>query len=390
MRILFVSHSFPPSDRPLSNVGGMQRVATELHSALSARPDVSLSDLVLHSSWRFTHLKTGPFLASSLHRIRDTVRRGQVDAVLFSSMVTAALAVPLKKTLRRRGVLAAAIVHGRDVTMNFKPYQRLVPRIFEALDVVLPVSRATGDACEARGLHPSKMFVVPNGVEVNRFQKFADRSHRRAELLARFDGLQPVPHGGMLLCSVGRQVKRKGFVWFVDKVLPLLPEDAHYWLAGDGPESESIAEAARRRGISHRIGLLGRVTEKDLELLYSAADLFIMPNVPVAGDMEGFGVVMLEAGLSGLPTIGSRLEGITDVIEEDENGHLVPSGDAWAFSEAIMGYYHDTKALMSARERAADYVATHFGWKAVAATYAGILSSAITSSGPAEVVAQVG
>jgi phosphatidylinositol alpha-1,6-mannosyltransferase len=367
----------------------MQRVATELHAALTSRPDVSLSDLVLHSSWRWTHLKTGPFLARSLHRIHEIVARGRVDAVLFSSMVTAALAIPLKKTLRSRGVLAAAIVHGRDVTMKFKPYQRLVPLVFDALDAILPVSRATGDACEARGLDPSKMYVVPKGVEVNRFRKLADRTGSRADLLVRFgDRLEPVPHDGLLLCSVGRQVKRKGFVWFVDRVLPLLPEDVHYWLAGDGPESESIAEAARQRGIGHRIGLLGRVAETDLELLYSAADLFIMPNVPVAGDMEGFGVVMLEAGISGLPTIGSRLEGITDVIEEGENGHLVASGDAWSFSESIMRYYHDPDALTSARDRAVTYVAANFGWDAVAATYAEIISNSIRPLRPSEAVLQ--
>ncbi|MEX0747555.1 MAG: glycosyltransferase family 4 protein [Rhodothermales bacterium] len=367
----------------------MQRVATELHSALKARPDVLLADLLLHSSWRWTHLKTGPFLARSLHGIRELVSSGQIDAVLFSSMVTAALAIPLRKTLRSQGVIAAAIVHGRDVTMKFKPYQRLVPRVFDALDAVLPVSRATGDACEARGLDPSRMFVIPNGVEVGRFRKPANRSNSRADLLTRFEGrLKPVPPGVMLLCSVGRQVKRKGFVWFVDNVLPLLPEDVHYWLAGDGPEAESIAEAARQRGIRHRIGLLGRIAEKDLELLYSAADLFIMPNVPVDGDMEGFGVVMLEAGLSGLPTIGSRLEGITDVIEEGENGHLVATGDAWSFSEAVMRYYHDPEALSTARKRAVDYVAAHFGWDAVAATYAGILSDAIRSSRPRKVVLQ--
>ncbi|RMH50568.1 MAG: glycosyltransferase family 4 protein, partial [Bacteroidetes bacterium] len=63
MRLLFVSHSFPPAGRPLSNVGGMQRVATELHAALRRQPGLTLESLVLRASWDTTHLKTPPFLA---------------------------------------------------------------------------------------------------------------------------------------------------------------------------------------------------------------------------------------------------------------------------------------------------------------------------------------
>ena len=112
-----------------------------------------------------------------------------------------------------------------------------------------------------------------------------------------------------------------------------------------------------------------------------------MPNIPVAGDMEGFGVVMLEAGLSGLPTIASRLEGITDVIREGENGHLLASGDAWGFSEAIMRYYHDGAGLSEARERASRYVADHFSWHAVADRYVTALRTASAPSISEEAVA---
>lgn len=310
-------------------------------------------------------------MASAYAKIRRLARQGEIDAVLFSSMVTATLALPLRKHLRRHGVAAAAIVHGRDVTLESAPYQRLVPRIFSALDAVLPVSRATGEACIQRGLPRNKLHVVPNGVAVHRFAG-GSRAAARAELLVRFPG-RAVPGKGMLLCSVGRQVKRKGFGWFIKEVMPLLPDDVHYWLAGEGPESERIAAAINENGLSDRVRLLGRVTDDDLELLYAGADLFIMPNIPVSGDMEGFGVVMLEAGLSGLPTIGSRLEGISDVIEEGQNGHLVPTGDVWSFSEAIMQYYREEARLGEAGSRAAAHVRGRFSWAAVAAQYVRVL-----------------
>lgn len=371
MRILFVSHSFPPTDRPLSNVGGMQRVATELFTALHEHESVALRSSVLRSSWRWTHLKTAPYMARTLWKIYAMAERREIDAILFSSMVTAALATPLRNHLRRHGVATAAIVHGRDVTLNIAPYQAFVPRVFSALDAVLPVSRATGQACLDRGLPPDKLFVVPNGVAVHRFNGASELSPR-TRLIQRF-AEKPLPEDGLLLCSVGRQVKRKGFAWFVRAVMPLLPSDVHYFLAGEGPEAEHIADAARKKGVADRIHLLGRVSEDDLALLYAGSDLFVMPNIPVVGDMEGFGVVMLEAGLSELPTIGARLEGISDVIEEGENGHLVASGDAWGFSEAVMQYYHDPIRLENASKRAAHHVRNRFSWQAVADRYVSVL-----------------
>jgi phosphatidylinositol alpha-1,6-mannosyltransferase len=310
----------------------------------------------------------------ALWKIRTMAERREIDAVLFSSMVTASLALPLRAHLRRCEVLASAIVHGRDVTLDIPFYQRLVPRVFSALDAVLPVSSATGNACLARGLDASKLFVVPNGVALHRFAPSQSNGTARSMLTRRFPD-QNLPDRGLLLCSVGRQVKRKGFPWFISEVMPLLPDDVHYWLAGDGPEMDDILAAAQRSGVRHRVRLLGRVSESDLELLYAGSDLFIMPNIPVAGDMEGFGVVMLEAGLSGLPTIGSRLEGITDVINEGQNGHLVSSGDAWGFSEAIMQYYRNDDRHFEARSSAIQYVRDRYSWRAVADRYVHVLDT---------------
>lgn len=367
MRLLFISHSFPPPGRPLANVGGMQRVAMELHGALKKHPRVELRDVLLRTSWRWTHARTAPFLARAGWRLWQMARRGAVDAVLFSSMVTAGLALPLRRVLRANGVACGAIAHGRDVTLPVVPYQWLLPRIFGALDGVFPVSRATGAACRRRGLPARKMRVVPNGVDPARFAPPEDPKAARRELLDAFGA--SLPDGGLLLCSVGRHVKRKGFDWFAGRVLPRLPEGVHYWLAGDGPKTKAIARAARRAGVAHRVRLLGRISEENLHRLYRGADLFVMPNIPVEGDMEGFGVVMLEAGLSGLPTVAARLEGIQDVVEEDQNGHLVAPGDAEGFAGRIRRYRSGERDACVAGRRAAGHVRSRFGWPAVAGRY---------------------
>ena len=369
MRLLFVSQSFPPQNRPLDNLGGMQRVAVELYDALRAHPDLDLDALVLRSTWRWHHVVGVPWWIQTLRQVRRKAEAGEIDAVLFSSMAVGAMAPLLHKTLAPLGIPMAVIAHGRDVTLR-GPYQRLIRRIFDALDAVFPVSRATAAACRVRGVPPEKIRVVPNGVKLRRFEPLADLAMMRDALReAVGDPDYALPDDALLLCSVGRQVERKGYAWFVDSVMPLLPEDVHYWLAGDGPEAENIAAAAARRGLGRRVRLLGRISDDALHTLLRGADLFVMPNVPVPGDMEGFGVVLLEAGLCGTPAIAARLEGIRDVITEGANGHLVESGDAWGFSEAIMRYYHDRGRMDAAAARAAQHTAETFSWAAVADHY---------------------
>ena len=121
--------------------------------------------------------------------------------------------------------------------------------------------------------------------------------------------------------------------------MPQLPENVHYWLAGNGPETPNIQQTINKNNLNNRVRLLGRVSDEHLSLLYRGSDLFMMPNIPVAGTMEGFGVVMLEAGMGGQPIIASRLEGIQDVITEGQNGHYVESGDADGFVNAVMKYH---------------------------------------------------
>ncbi len=375
-RLLFVSHSFPPDGRPHANVGGMQRVATELFEAFGHVDGLELSGHLLRTSWRMTHARIPFFLWRVQRHLAREARERSVDVVLFSSMVTASVATRVQPALRQAGIRTAAIVHGQDVTTPFGPYQRFVPKVFDALDAVLPVSRATGAQCTDRGLPPAKLHVVPNGVKLARFAPLEPRPVMRRELVQAIgDPAHPFPENALLLCSVGRHVKRKGFAWFVEHVMTQLPADVHLWLAGEGPETPLIQAAAQRFGVEDRVRVLGRVSDADLMRLYRGADLFVMPNIPIPGTMEGFGVVMLEAGISGLPAIASRLEGIQDVIAEGENGHFVETGDAAGFVRTILRYDRDRTALAQAADRAAAYTRQTFSWEAVARRYLEIVQS---------------
>ncbi len=367
MRILYVSHSFPLPGQPLSNVGGMQRVATGLCAALAERQDLHLSRLVLETSWKATPYRMPGYMAGLLRRIPRVVEEERIDIVLFSSMVTASLAVALRKRLMRSGALLAAIPVGRDVTLPTPGYQWFVRRVFRALDLVFPISRATAEECLARGADPARVHVVPCGVDVSSFAPPRDRAAARRELLRAIgESPETVPDDALLLVSVGRHQERKGFQWFADEVMPRLPSDVHYLVTGEGPMTPRIQAAIDRHGLRGRARLLGKVPEETLRTLYRGGDLFVMPNVHVPGDIEGFGVVMLEAGMCGMPVLAADLEGISDVVVEGENGHLVPSRDAAAFAAAVARYRGDRARLAAASRSAARYTARTYSWEGIA------------------------
>jgi len=381
----------------MANVGGMQRVALKLHESLSAKASangtLSYDTVLLRSAWKTLHAKVPLFLGRAAWRIGRAVWRDSVDVVLFSSMVTAALAVPLRGLLRRNGVRTAAIVHGLDVTTPFPPYQWFVPKVFNALDAILPVSRATRQACLDRGATADQLCVVPNGIDVGRFRPPTDRSQARSRLQEALDApASSPPPEGLLLSSVGRQVKRKGTAWFIDNVMPQLPADVHYWVAGDGPQLPAIRDAIDRHDLHGRVRVLGRISNEDLAHLYRGSDLFVMPNVPVEDDMEGFGIVLLEAGQCGTPAIAARLEGIQDVITDGVNGHLVAPVDPEAFVAAIQQYREAPDALNAASHRAMAHTENTFSWSAVADKYVSTLRT-LTAQGeppPSKTPVEVG
>ncbi len=371
MRLLFVSHSFPPVDAPLENVGGMQRVAMDLFEQLRRHPQVEVHGHVLRAPWEKIVRHAAPFIVGLVPRLPALVARHRIDTVLFASMTSALPAVAVAPALRAAGVRVASICHGLDVTEPNFAYQTMVKRTLRTLDGVLPVSRATGRTCEERGMPSSRIHVVPNGVDLERFGGVFQRRQRGERPSATpFDDL---PDDAFLCVSVGRQVRRKGFSWFVDEVMPKLPDLVHYWLAGDGPERTAIEGAIDRRRLRHRIKLLGLVEESTLRDLYVRANQFVMPNIVVPGDMEGFGIVMIEAGICGVPTVAADLEGIRDVIDE-ASGRLVTSGDASAFAKAIT-----RAAQLEPERRAALAEATHhhvranFAWSGVVEQYVVVL-----------------
>ena len=375
LRVAFVSHCLTPETQSASRIGGAERAAAELLAALRRRDDLRVTPFT--ESAADDPLRFLAFAGRTLVQLRTLARARALDAVLFTAMPTAWIGLVLGPALRSAGVVGATICHGHDVIMAFAPYQALVRRTFGALNAVMPVSRATGERCLERGLDPRRMHVTPNGVDIARFSPAPPAQARRAILKAAFPAeAASLPEHGLVLCTVGRQIRRKGHAWFVRQVMPRLPPDVHLWLVGEGPEALAIESAAAAAGVASRVRRLGAAPEAQLVALYRGADLFVMPNIPTPGDIEGFGLVMLEANINGLPAIAADLEGVAEVVTENVNGRLAKAGDAESFVRIILDLRRNEDARRALGARAESHARERFGWAAVAEQHATVLRAA--------------
>ena len=172
--------------------------------------------------------------------------------------------------------------------------------------------------------------------------------------------------GKKVLLTVGRLVKRKGVAWFVEHVVPRLDETYVYVVVGSGPERKAINAAVDRNRLAGRVVLVGPQPDSMRNRLLQSAHAFIMPNISVRGDIEGFGIAALEAGAYGVPVIASRLQGIPDAVIDGVTGHLVQEQNADEFLARI-----DSLALDRAKIRAE--VVRRFSWDKIGADYAAAL-----------------
>lgn len=370
MRILYVSHTHPPEGEILENAGGMQRVSQQLIQELKRKRSVTVFNETVNVSGEGKIVtETISFLFKNIFELPHKIREYDVDIVLFSSMVTAGLAYFIKDKV---SVPMVTINHGRDVTLPVGVYQWFIPKIFSSLDGVISVSRATREECIKRGMETGKGVALPNGFDMKKLASFPDKEKSRERLQQNFR--IPLNENFMLL-TVGRKVKRKGHEWFIREVMPKLDGKIVYITVGDGPEFDSIQQAADDSSYGDRIFLLGRQPDEVLKQAYAAADLFIMPNIPVDGDMEGFGIVLLEANMAKTPAVASDLEGIKDVISQGKNGYRVPTLNANQFAEKVQGMLNEKLNLFAEQTR--NYVQEQFSWKQVAQQYVDFLQSII-------------
>jgi len=259
------------------------------------------------------------------------------------------------------------IAHGLDITFNNRFYQSVLLPCLRKLDHIVCVSENTKDECLKRAVPDRKITVIPNGVYVDRTPG--------PDKAVLFDYLRTnnivLPQNARLLLTVGRLVKRKGVYEFIRDVMPSLVKENSavvYLVIGVGPSRESIEELIRVKSLTKNVFLLGLVSEELLRGAYAGCDVFVMPNKIIPDDVEGFGLVALEAASFGLPVIASDLEGIKDAVKDGVSGYLIPAQDTAKFREKIIFLLNHSQEREQMSRQAKEF-ANVFSWQNVGERY---------------------
>ncbi|MEO7034028.1 MAG: glycosyltransferase family 4 protein [Polyangiaceae bacterium] len=348
MRVLFVTRKYPP------RIGGMESLS---HGLTTGYPEpkttIALRRSQKHLIW---------FLPYVVLRVAFTAHRYDVIH-LGDAMLSVAGLVP--RVLWRRKV--AVSVHGLDLTWPNAAYQAYLKRFLRA-DVFIANSESTKRIGQAHGLAPVRTILI--GVP-ERYFGVVRGGDQDAELLRK-------AAGRVVLVTLGRLVRRKGVLWFVRNVLPKL-SGVLYLVIGVGADREEIERAAAEAGVTDSLWLAGSVPDARLLSLLGASDIFVMPNIAVSGDAEGFGIVAIEAAASGLPVVASRLEGIPDAISDGNNGNLVPPEDAASYLSLLQGLVADADERRRQGERGRAYTQEHCSWPQIIAQYVALFDELVGS-----------
>ena len=358
-RVLFLSRAFPPV------VGGMENQ----NFALSVRlPEVCRVRTIANVRGK---LFLPLFLPYAI--LAAWLLRARYDVLLLGDGVLSPVGYIASKLLRKPVV---CVVHGLDITYSNRLYRRFWVRVFlKASDRIIAVGRETVRVGMAAGIPAEKFVFIPNGIE----RRLAIDPPVARKILE--ERLGEDLSGHRLLLTTGRLVRRKGVAWFVEHVLPNLPEEMLYIVAGKGEERSAVERAARRAGVEHRVRLPGFVSDELRDLLLHACDCFVQPNIPVPGTMEGFGIAVLEAASCGLPVVASDLEGLKDAVIDGVSGRLVPPGNPEKFAEAVRELLADETFRRDFGKKASEFVLEHCTWEKIVRRYAEILAETALRQG---------
>lgn len=379
MEVLFITHKYPPS------IGGMQKHSYELATRLSNY--CTIHPIIYHEDTSkvlfFLQLKSKIKKALSEHP--------NISLIYLNDACIASFSIWLKKYTN---LPVVASFHGLDIVFPSVLFQKyMVPKLRQ-LDAVIAVSQPTAEECYKRGFDPQKVFAIRNGID----HDLANRVKQANYLKVLEDKSGRSLEGKRLLVSLGRPVRRKGFCWFIKNVLPQLDEDTVLVLVGpkgltdpmtnrllallpqsirhkielffgmgsDGFELQQLLQDSKYRD---RIIHLGPQPFEDIVQTISAADLFIVPNIKVEGDFEGFGLVALEAAICGTPVVAAKIDGLQDAIIDGKNGYWVPSEKPSAWVEKINELLAQKDQLTAFGENARAYTMAQYDWDKMVDAY---------------------
>ena len=266
-----------------------------------------------------------------LFHLKKIIRKEGITTAAFGAAAPLGL---LSAGMKRSGVKrTVALTHGHEVWWaKVFPFNLMLRRIGSTVDVLTYLGEFTRNAI-SKGLTTKaqvSMVKIAPGIDVNHFLPTDATALRQSLGLAE----------KKVIVSVGRLVHRKG----QDHLIQSLPEilnsvaDAHLLLVGDGPYRDHLQKLVKRHNLESAVTFIGRIQYKDLPMYLCAGDIFAMPSRSrlMGLEVEGLGIVYLEASACGLPVLAGNSGGAPDAVLLNKTGLVVNGTDNKQIAKAAI------------------------------------------------------
>jgi phosphatidylinositol alpha-1,6-mannosyltransferase len=377
-RTLLVTNDFPPRQGGIQNY--LQALADRLPAADLAVYAPSWPGAAAFDAARGFPVHRHP--TSLMLPVPDVARRAAelarahgATTVWFGAAAPLALLGPY---LRRRAGIARVVAstHGHEVGWAMLPGARhALRRIGRDADVLTVVSRYTRGRVAAAFGPEAALEHLPPGVDA---EVFRPDPAARAELRRRYRlGDAPV------VTCLSRLVARKGQDQLV-RVLPRIRErvpGARLLLVGDGPYAARLRRLAAECGVAEHVVFTGAVPAGELPAHHAVGDAFALPCRTRGGglDVEGLGIVLLEASACGVPVVAGDSGGAPETVVEGRTGHVVGGRDTDALTDALVGLLADPDRARAMGAAAREWMLRDWAWPALVDRLRGLLVPALRS-----------
>ncbi|MDI3496033.1 MAG: phosphatidyl-myo-inositol dimannoside synthase [Patescibacteria group bacterium] len=264
------------------------------------------------------------------------------------------------------------ILHGLDFTAAIKTRRkRIITRLIlkKADKIICANSQLAYLVTEFAKNLKTKISIQNPGIEAVEIPPLTPA--KRADLRLYYQ----LKKNDIILFSLGRLVRRKGF----DKVIEALArqelKNIKYLIAGSGEDEAYLRALVKQNHLENKVIFLGAIDDNDKWQLLQFSDIFIMPAREIENDFEGFGIVYLEANLAGKPVIAGISGGVRDAVIHNETGLLVNPENVGAIEKAIMTLAQDQELRLRLGEQGRKRALNNFSWEKKAQEFKDLINN---------------
>jgi len=291
--------------------------------------------------------------------VRRVIKQSQIEKVWFGAAAPLAISSRFLRVGNVKKIVALS--HGHEVWWSkVFPFNFAMKEISRGVDVLTFLGDYTGSVIEKHFKDKAKLVKIAPGIDINHFKPERNQSKVNALRSELKIGYEP------LILSVGRLVHRKG----QDKLITAMPKilakrpDAKLLLIGQGPRKAKLDSLVAKYRIGDSVIFLGSIAYVDLPKYLNAADLFVMPSRSrlMGLEVEGLGIVYLEASACALPVIAGSSGGAPDALIDGRTGYVVDGMDIDQIANRVLSLIDNPKLAKEMGEAGRAWVESNWSW----------------------------